>query len=854
MDLFEEYQNNNQEFDKHCVNDSEKQRRIDELDDQIWQIQQSTRSVFGFLIPFHDAMRSRFRWYYNWHLKPVSKVLNPIITIASVAAIFALTAYSLGLIGHKQVSQATTGIPKMINYQGRLTDADDILVPNGNYDFIIRIYDSESGGNCLWAWKGICGSPTAVPVSVSGGVFSVLLGDTSYQSTNALDLNFNDDSYWLQVEVEGETLIPRRRIGAVGYAYNADTVDGKHENEFALLTGRLGGQTLIGGTGVTDSLILQSTSGVGELGSDIIFRVGNNGATEAMRIAYDGKIGIGTGATVDEKLHVKDSTADSAPAIKLENDAKSWRFVIDGADNDIFKFQETSDSNANILQIASDTQVLTFSQFPITPSLAPTTDYQIANKKYVDDNSDGYWLRNSGSSYLYPKNSGDSLRVYDSTGNDYISVSHNGTDSFISFVNTGLFNIDSNSLVIDTVNDRVGIGTTSPSSALEVAGEIELANYLYFGNGTSQYLRWDSSDFILSNDLLPSADDTYSLGSDTIRWKDLYLGGESIHIGANGDQTSISYIASSDLLKFQSSANSTTAFQFTNSSGSSVFNVDTNNQRVGIGTDSPNASLEVSGDIKISDGNLFRLGSASSAPGSPSNGSMYYDSVLKQIRCYIDGSWTNCSGGGSATDEKVKISSNDTTAGYLNGKLVAGNNVTLTENNDGGDETLSIAAENSWKIISTQTITGSAVQEVNFSGFSSDDYYAFRLYFSLINGSDTETIYLMANNNTTLNQYDNQAFYMAGGTYGSARANTPQIGDIYAYGYGIVDINIFVDGAGQMVGQWVTTSTDPTSVRYRNGIVRSRSLSSAITSLKIKHQSAGGIAVGSRFVLMGIKK
>lgn len=47
---------------------------------------------------------------------------------------------------------------------------------------------------------------------------------------------------------------------------------------------------------------------------------------------------------------------------------------------------------------------------------------------------------------------------------------------------------------------------------------------------------------------------------------------------------------------------------------------------------------------------------------------------------------------GEGTDEKVKISSNDTTADYLNGKLVAGTGISLTEGNDGGDETLTIAA------------------------------------------------------------------------------------------------------------------------------------------------------------------
>jgi hypothetical protein len=49
-------------------------------------------------------------------------------------------------------------------------------------------------------------------------------------------------------------------------------------------------------------------------------------------------------------------------------------------------------------------------------------------------------------------------------------------------------------------------------------------------------------------------------------------------------------------------------------------------------------------------------------------------------------------GGGSGADEKAKVSSNDTTAGYLNGKLVAGAGITLTENNDGGNETLTISS------------------------------------------------------------------------------------------------------------------------------------------------------------------
>lgn len=46
-----------------------------------------------------------------------------------------------------------------------------------------------------------------------------------------------------------------------------------------------------------------------------------------------------------------------------------------------------------------------------------------------------------------------------------------------------------------------------------------------------------------------------------------------------------------------------------------------------------------------------------------------------------------------AAGSGVLISSNDTEVGYLNGKLVAGEGIDLTEGNDGDDETLTISCE-----------------------------------------------------------------------------------------------------------------------------------------------------------------
>lgn len=54
--------------------------------------------------------------------------------------------------------------------------------------------------------------------------------------------------------------------------------------------------------------------------------------------------------------------------------------------------------------------------------------------------------------------------------------------------------------------------------------------------------------------------------------------------------------------------------------------------------------------------------------------------------------WTGITFGAGGDTNQVIVSSDDTTPGYLNGKLVAGTNITFTENNPGGNETLTIDA------------------------------------------------------------------------------------------------------------------------------------------------------------------
>ena len=61
----------------------------------------------------------------------------------------------------------------------------------------------------------------------------------------------------------------------------------------AITSSGLTSPQIIGGSGTTSTLTYKTTTGVGTTGADHIFQVGNNGATEAMRILNNGNVGIG---------------------------------------------------------------------------------------------------------------------------------------------------------------------------------------------------------------------------------------------------------------------------------------------------------------------------------------------------------------------------------------------------------------------------------------------------------------------------------------------------------------------------------------------------------------------------------
>src|SRR3989344_3382948 len=124
---------------------------------------------------------------------------------------------------------AYAAVPQLLSFQGRLTDASGNLIGgNGaNRYFKFDIYPSLTGESSLWS-----SGSTAITIKVTQGVFNTLLGDTS-TGYDALDLDFDSANYYLEVQVDddsgfgsSETLSPRQRIVASGFAINAETVHG----------------------------------------------------------------------------------------------------------------------------------------------------------------------------------------------------------------------------------------------------------------------------------------------------------------------------------------------------------------------------------------------------------------------------------------------------------------------------------------------------------------------------------------------------------------------------------------------------------------------------------------------------
>ncbi|MFA5928403.1 MAG: tail fiber domain-containing protein [Candidatus Margulisiibacteriota bacterium] len=121
------------------------------------------------------------------------------------------------LLGISLLSIMTTtalAVPNQLTYSGRLLQNGALV--NTSLPMIFSIHTDPTAGTQLW-------SQTIASVEVNQGIYSVALGEAG----NMISPNmFVTDNAYLQVAVNGETLLPRTKINSVGYALQAGAVTG----------------------------------------------------------------------------------------------------------------------------------------------------------------------------------------------------------------------------------------------------------------------------------------------------------------------------------------------------------------------------------------------------------------------------------------------------------------------------------------------------------------------------------------------------------------------------------------------------------------------------------------------------
>jgi hypothetical protein len=401
-------------------------------------------------------------------------------------------------------------IPRKINYQGRLLDnvTGEPLV--GSHDMAFRIFDAATDGTELWA-------ESHVVVADSAGVVSVILGDT-----DPVDVTF-DGPMWLEVEVMGEVLAPRPELVSVPYAFRAHEADslGGHGAAEFVLKGEISSITvdmIVGGAGsgldadlvdglngdafadsghahddryyTQDSLstpgavneagnpvdwtklkgvpagFADGTDDVGEAADGYSLDADDGDPVDALYVAADGKVGIGTTAP-GEKLEVAgtiraqgfDLPADSAYAYVLTSDSSgvgTWQAPL--ADGHSLDSPSGSYTDVVYVDDSGDVGI-------------GTDDPSGALEIYGDENSQVILTiknPNTGSA------SGERVSFSDEHGDICAIVAHDDDSSYPNQLR--IFNNRPDGTMA-LMGAPVGINQSNPEERLDVGGTVKMTGF-----------------------------------------------------------------------------------------------------------------------------------------------------------------------------------------------------------------------------------------------------------------------------------------------------------------------------------------------------------------------------------------
>ena len=469
-------------------------------------------------------------------------------------------------------ASALTTVPTKMNFQGRLTDSVGNVKPNGTYNMRLRLYTVNSGGSAVWTEDRLVSAGNGV--TVTNGLFSIQLGSVTSLPASL----FASGALYLEVELptpasatgtspvwtEG-AMTPRNQMATSAYAYNSETLDGLDSTAF--------GQVDSQNNWSTDQFFTYLEAADGAYFGNVVSVYAAN--TSAFSIS--GPSGnLFTADTTNSRVRIGSTTADATGVV----------LVLD-----------TKNTSGDPTGIVGATYY--------NSNMGKFRCYQVSSWKNCDDGGNSTTI--------------DGL---DSTAFGLLTGSNtwSGVNTF-----TNNANFDSGTLFVNSANNRVGIGTSSPNAALNILGQ---GNYAatntpsyscdpggsYNGDGTCNYTYQNGSP--------PCAPYEYD-GGDGFCYENVTLPANvtnNYSCPSGGTLSGTTCIVTGALLNIET----TTASLFTVDSAGTV--------RVGA------ATADATGVVLILD--------TKNTAGDPTgvDGAMYYNSSAGKFRCY-QGVWSDCISG-----------------------------------------------------------------------------------------------------------------------------------------------------------------------------------------------------------------
>lgn len=368
--------------------------------------------------------------------------------------------------------------PNQITLQGKLTTAAGAAVASQTKNFTFRIYDSFTDGNELWKYS--------VNITTdANGVYDTILQN--------LNLTFADQYYLsLQVDADNESS-PRINLTSSPYAFRANISDDlNRNNSFIVRNLSVTANTTLG-SGSQSTLRIDTLS-INLTASDFNFSggIGISGSSSY----FSGKLGIGT-TNPNEKLTVIGNVniTGSIFALGINISQLAWTdsgssvYLTTGADLvGIGVINPETKLHINV----SDTE-----NRSVTNLI--TLDHVLANP----ENSTG----GLGIGILFRGINNDSELVNISYINASLVNGVNGSEaSALAFYTRANNNnlvpklvLNGTDVHIAPTAGKVGIGTTAPSEALDINGNLKLSSAASFINVSGAIIRKSGDDIIISD-------------------------------------------------------------------------------------------------------------------------------------------------------------------------------------------------------------------------------------------------------------------------------------------------------------------------------------------------------------------